>query len=237
MELKILKKEEIYKDIKNRIVNLIKNKPNCILGLATGSSPIGVYDELIKANKNNEVSFKNVTSFNLDEYLGLDETNNQSYRYFMNDHLFNHVDIDKKKTHVPSVNENSVDYYKTYDEHIKNAGGVDFQILGIGSNGHIAFNEPGTSFDTLTHIVDLKESTIKDNARFFNSIDEVPTKAVSMGLKSIMNAKEIVIIITGKNKQYALKRLLTKEITEDFPASILNKHPNVTIYADEEANA
>lgn len=235
MNLKILTKEEINNAIKDEIISLIKNKKHPILGLATGSSPIGVYDALIKSFNNKEVTFKNVTSFNLDEYLGLDETNDQSYRYFMNNHLFNHIDINKKETHVPSVNKNSVDYYEHYDEHIKEAGGIDYQILGIGSNGHIAFNEPGTSFDTLTHIVSLKESTIKDNSRFFKSINDVPTQAVSMGLRSIMSAKKIAIIITGKNKASALKRLMSKEISEDFPASILNKHNDVTIYADKEA--
>lgn len=235
MDLKIMEKREIYSSIKTEIALLLRRKPNAVLGLATGSSPIGVYDELIKACQNEEISFARVTSFNLDEYLGLTPENNQSYRYFMNEHLFNHIDIDKKKTHVPSTDEHSYDYYKNYDQHIKDAGGIDFQILGIGSNGHIAFNEPGTSFDTLTHIVDLKESTIKDNSRFFNDISEVPTRAVSMGLKSIMNAKRIVIIITGANKAAALKRLLNKEISTDFPASILVKHPNVTIYADKEA--
>ncbi|MCQ2753208.1 MAG: glucosamine-6-phosphate deaminase [Bacilli bacterium] len=235
MELKILNKEEIYAAIKDEIAMLLRRKPNAVLGLATGSSPIGVYDELIKANKAGDIDFSNVTSFSLDEYLGLAPTHNQSYRYFMNEHLFNHVNIDKSKTHVPSTDKNSEDYYQTYDQKIQDHGGIDFQILGIGSNGHIAFNEPGTDFNSLTHIVSLKESTIKDNSRFFASISDVPTQAVSMGLKSIMNAKKIVIIITGSNKANALKRLMSKEVTTDFPASILNKHPSVTIYADKDA--
>lgn len=235
MELKILSKEEINQAIKDEISALLRRKPNAVLGLATGSSPVGVYQELVKAHKAGEISFSEVTSFNLDEYIGLPEGHNQSYRYFMNSNLFDHVDIMKSKTHIPSIDKNSEDYYEKYDNKIKDRGGIDFQILGIGSNGHIAFNEPGTSFDTLTHTVDLKESTIKDNSRFFNSISEVPTKAVSMGLKSIMNAKRIVIIITGANKANALKRLMSKEVTTDFPASILNRHPKVTIYADKEA--
>ncbi|MCQ2796561.1 MAG: glucosamine-6-phosphate deaminase [Bacilli bacterium] len=235
MELKILTLNEINLAIKDEIASLLRRKPNAILGLATGSSPIGVYDELIKAYKAGDISFNEVTSFNLDEYFGLSGDHPQSYRYFMNTHLFDHVDILKSRTHVPSIDKNSEDYFETYDNKIKDHGGIDFQILGIGSNGHIAFNEPGTSFDSLTHIVDLKESTIKDNSRFFNSISEVPTKAVSMGLKSIMNAKQIVIIITGKNKANALKRLMSKEISTDFPASILHHHPKVTIYADQEA--
>lgn len=235
MELKILSLNEINLAIKDEIASLLRRKPNAILGLATGSSPIGVYDELVKAYKAGDISFNEVTSFNLDEYFGLSGDHPQSYRYFMNTHLFDHVNILKSKTHIPSIDKNSEDYYETYDNKIKDHGGIDFQILGIGSNGHIAFNEPGTSFDSLTHIVDLKESTIKDNSRFFNSISEVPTKAVSMGLKSIMNAKRIVIIITGKNKANALKRLMDKGISTDFPASILHRHPKVTIYADKEA--
>lgn len=236
MELKILSKEEINHTIAEEIVSLLGKKPNAILGLATGSSPVGVYETLVNLYKQGKVSFKDVTSFNLDEYIGLPINHEQSYRYFMDHHLFNHVDINKNKTHIPSIDKNSEDYYESYDQNIKAHGGIDFQILGIGSNGHIAFNEPGTSFDSFTHIVDLKESTIKDNSRFFNSINEVPTKAVSMGLKSIMNAKRIVIIITGKNKQNALKKLLSHSVSIDFPASILNMHSKVTIYADQEAS-
>jgi len=235
MELKILSKEEIYESIKDEIRGLLRKKPDAILGLATGSSPIGVYDALIKAYKEGDIDFSGVTTFNLDEYVGIPEDHPQSYHYFMNEHLFKHVNILKSKTHVPSTIKESEDYYQNYDQKIKDRGGIDFQILGIGSNGHIAFNEPGTDFDTLTHEVELKESTIKDNSRFFNSIDEVPTKAVSMGLKSIMNAKHIVIIITGSNKAEALKRLMSKEVTTDLPASILVKHPSVTIYADKDA--
>lgn len=235
MELKILSINEINLAIKDEITSLLRRKSNAVLGLATGSSPIGVYEELVKAHKAGDISFNEVTSFNLDEYIGLESNHPQSYRYFMNNHLFDHIDILKSKTHIPSIDKNSEDYYEGYDNKIKDRGGIDFQILGIGSNGHIAFNEPGTSFDSLTHIVDLKESTIQDNSRFFNDINEVPKKAVSMGLKSIMNAKRIVIIITGKNKANALKRLMSKEVTTDFPASILHRHPKVTIYADQEA--
>jgi glucosamine-6-phosphate deaminase len=197
MEIKILNKEEIDKIVADKIAKLIKNKPNAVLGLATGSTPLGVYKNLINLNKKGKVSFKNVSTFNLDEYVGIDETHNQSYRYFMNKNLFDEIDIDKNNTHFPN---NKTSTPEVYDEQIKVAGGIDFQVLGIGSNGHIAFNEPNTPFDSLTHIVNLTDSTIKDNSRFFNSIDEVPTKAVSMGLKSIMSASEIVLIATGKNK-------------------------------------
>ena len=234
MNLIVLEKNQIDEVVANLFIETINNKPNCVLGLATGSSPVGIYKNLVKAYQENKVSFKDVTTFNLDEYIGLEETHHQSYRYFMNDNLFNHIDIDKNNTHVP----NGINYeydVENYDKEIENNGGIDLQILGIGSNGHIAFNEPGTSFDSLTHVVDLKESTIKDNSRFFNSIDEVPTKSITMGLTSIIKAKKIVIIITGENKKDVLAKLLTGEISEDLPASILHNHPDVTIYADYKA--
>ena len=234
MNLIVLEKNQIDEVVANLFVKTINDKPNCVLGLATGSSPVGIYKNLVKAYQENKVSFKDVKTFNLDEYIGLEETHHQSYRYFMNDNLFNHIDIDKNNTHVP----NGINYeydVENYDKEIENNGGIDLQILGIGSNGHIAFNEPGTPFNSLTHVVDLKESTIKDNSRFFNSIDEVPTKSITMGLTSIIKAKKIVIIITGENKKDVLAKLLTGEISEDLPASILHKHPDVTIYADYKA--
>lgn len=235
MELIIATKEEINKLVSEEIIELINKNNHCILGLATGSTPIGVYDLLVKAYNDKRVSFKDVTSFNLDEYVGLEETHNQSYRYFMNSHLFDHVDINIDNTHIPS-NKDDSNNYKIYDEKIKNAGGIDIQILGIGSNGHIAFNEPGTPFNSKTHIVALKESTINDNARFFNSKDEVPKEAITMGLDSIMQAKRIVLIAYGKNKQDAIYKMMALDANEDLPASILQNHPNVTIYCDEEAS-
>lgn len=234
MKLKVLNKEEIYKSIAKEIVDLINKKPNTVLGLATGSSPVGVYKELINFYKNNEVSFKNVQTFNLDEYVGLSKDNAQSYYYFMNEKLFKHIDIDINNTHIP----NGIDYQDTimnYEKDIENAGGIDLQILGIGSNGHIAFNEPGTDFNSEVHLVQLKESTRKDNSRFFVSLDEVPKQAITMGLKSIMKAKRIVLIAIGVNKATAINQLLNEEISINLPASILKMHPNVTIYCDEEA--
>lgn len=235
MKVKIQTKEKMNEEIANLYINMVKENPNCILGFATGSSPLGVYKKIIEAYQNGEVSFKDVTSFNLDEYVGLDETNDQSYRYFMNTNLFDHIDIKKENTHVPCGIGDYEAKAKEYDEMIANAGGIDLQILGIGSDGHIAFNEPGTSFESLTHVADLAESTIKDNSRFFNSIEEVPTKAVTMGLASIMRAKKIVLIATGTNKADAIRGLLEGLITEDLPCSILRKHPDVTIYVDSEA--
>jgi len=228
MELKVLKLEDIYKEIADKAINVIKTKTNPVLGLPTGSSPVGVYDLLIDSYKNKKISFKNVTTFNLDEYYPIDHKNEKSYHHYMNIHLFDHVDIDKNNVHFPTLDNN-------YDALIESKGGIDLQILGIGSNGHIAFNEPNTPFDSLTHLVKLDQSTIINNSRFFNSIFDVPTQAITLGLASILKAKEIVIIVTGKKKAEALKRLLNNEITEAFPASILHKHKNVTIYTDKEA--
>lgn len=215
------------------LIQKINAKPNIVLGLATGSSPITTYQNLIKANQEKKVSFKDVISFNLDEYKGLEPNHNQSYRYFMNQNLFNHVDIDKNNTHVPSGIETSNP--GGYDQEIQQAGGIDVQLLGLGINGHVGFNEPGTSFDSMTHIVDLTKSTIEANARFFDSIDQVPTQAVSMGLKSIMQAKEIILIATGANKAEAVFHLVKGEVSEQWPCSILQKHSKVTIIIDDLA--
>lgn len=227
--------KDISKQIAEEFIKVVNAKPNATLGLATGTSPLDVYAELAKANKEGRVSFKKCASFNLDEYIGLEGTHNQSYRYFMNENLFNHIDIDKARTHVLKGVGNVEEYMNQYDDEIASFGGIDIQILGIGSDGHIAFNEPGTSFESLTHITDLTEQTIKDNSRLFNDISEVPTKAVTMGLKSIMNAKKIVLIATGKNKAQAIYNLLKGPMTEEVPCSILQKHKDCTIYCDEEA--
>ena len=189
----------------------------------------------MKANKEGRVTFKDVATFNLDEYIGLEGTHNQSYRYFMNENLFNHIDINKEKTHVLKGTGDYLAYANQYDKLIADFGGIDIQILGIGSDGHIAFNEPGTPFDSLTHVAELAESTIVDNSRLFNDISEVPTKAVTMGLKSIMNARKIVLIATGKNKAKAIYNLLKGPKTEEVPCSILQDHKDCTIYCDEEA--
>ena len=229
--------EEISKLIAEEFIKQVQKKPNSVLGLATGTSPLEVYANMVKAYKEGRVSYKNVVTFNLDEYIGLEGTHNQSYRYFMNTNLFDHIDIDKKMTHVLKGVGDYEAYAAQYDDEIASFGGIDLQILGIGSDGHIAFNEPGTPFDSLTHIADLAESTIVDNSRLFNDISEVPTKAVTMGLKSIMNAKKIVLIATGKNKAKAIKDLLRGDKTEEVPCSILQDHPDCTIYVDEDAYA
>ena len=226
---------EISKLIAEDFIHQIKEKEDSVLGLATGTSPLKVYANLVKANQEGIVSFKKVKTFNLDEYIGLEGSHPQSYRYFMNVNLFDHLDIDKKNTHVLLGVGDYLSFANAYDKMIEDAGGIDLQILGIGSDGHIAFNEPGTPFDSLTHVAELAQSTIKDNSRLFNDISEVPTKAVTMGLASIMRAKKIVLIATGKNKAKAIHDLLKGPMSEEVPCSILQKHPDCTIYCDEDA--
>lgn len=228
MKLIVKNKAEIAEDVSDRIINLVKEKPNCILGLATGSTPIETYDLVIKKAKEQHVDFSKVVTFNLDEYLNNNDVE-QSYKYFMHIHLFDALGIKEEQTHFPSE-EN----YKNYDEMIKKAGGIDLQLLGIGRDGHIGFNEPGTSFESHTQIVDLTKETIQDNSRFFKSIDDVPTQAISMGLDTIMHAKEIILIATGKNKKEALKNMFKKP-DEACPASVLNGHTNTFVYCDLEA--
>ena len=214
-------------------VALLKRKPNAILGGATGSTPLGLYAELVRLNKAGEISFKDASSFNLDEYVGLDGTHDQSYRYFMDHNLFDHIDIDKSRTRVPSGID--VSDPAAYDKEIEAAGGVDLQLLGIGNNGHIGFNEPGTPFGSVTHIVELTESTREANKRFFKSIDEVPTHAVTMGVKTVMQARSIILMAIGPAKAPIMKEMLQGPVTENVPASVLQLHPDVTVYMDYEA--
>jgi glucosamine-6-phosphate deaminase len=234
MKVVYLEKSQIEKEMAKVFIEKVKENPKCVLGLATGSSPLGIYKNIIEAVKNGEVSFKDVTTFNLDEYLGLDGDHDQSYRYFMNHNLFNHIDINKENTHVPSGFVKDDSEAAEYDAMILAAGGIDIQLLGLGSDGHIAFNEPGTPFDSLTHITKLTEQTISDNARFFEHVEDVPKKACTMGLKSIMNAKKIVLIATGKSKALAVNELINGEISDAWPCTILRNHPNVIIYVDSE---
>ncbi len=227
--------DEMSKKAAEILVDIVKKNPNAILGFATGSSPIGTYKNMIKAYENGEVSFKNVSSVNLDEYVGLSADHNQSYVYFMRDNLFNHIDIDLKNTNLPCGSAKDLkaecDRYNALLDTMKQ----DAQVLGIGSNGHIGFNEPNTPFDSVTHIVDLTENTIKDNSRLFNSIDEVPRQALSMGIKNIMQAKSIVMVASGKNKAEAVRGMVKGEITPALPASILQLHPFVTVICDKDA--
>ncbi|MCP8617813.1 glucosamine-6-phosphate deaminase [Salirhabdus salicampi] len=216
-----------------RIFDKIKNVANVTLGLATGGTPTRTYQYLIDDYEKNNTSYSHVTTFNLDEYIGLSPNDSNSYRYYMDKHLFNHIPIPKEQTHIPNGLAKDLQLEcEAYEKKIDNHG-IDLQILGLGSNGHIGFNEPGTNFDSNTHVVNLADSTREANARFFNSLEEVPTKAITMGIRSIMKSKEIILLVSGERKKEALTRLLDGEVDESFPASILKQHPNVTIIADK----
>ncbi len=203
------------------------------LGLATGSSPVGLYKRLVEANKKG-LSFKDVQTFNLDEYVGLSKNHDQSYYHFMFEQLFKHVDIDVNNVHLPK-GEGSLEEVAAEYEAMLVQNPLDIQLLGVGSNGHIGFNEPGTSFDSTVHVVRLKEETRQDNARFFKSIDEVPNFAITMGIQDIMRAKQVLLIASGKNKAVAIKEMLEGKIREDVPCTILQKHHDVIVVLDKEA--
>lgn len=218
------------------IADVIKGNPECVLGLATGSSPIGLYENLVKWYNEGELDFSRVKTVNLDEYKGLPRENEQSYYYFMNHHLFSKVNIDLKNTHLPDGMEEDVfKACRDYDNIIKSMGGIDIQLLGIGHDGHIGFNEPNDKFDTTTHCVELAPQTINANKRFFNSIDDVPRKAYTMGTGTICDAKTVVMVVSGKDKAKIVKQAFFGPITPWVPASILQKHPNFILVADEDA--
>jgi glucosamine-6-phosphate deaminase len=214
----------------------IKKNPSMTLGLATGSTPLGVYQYLIRDHKENGTTYQNIKTVNLDEYIGLPKDDPNSYHLFMEKNLFNHLDINPINTFIPNGAAVDLDEEcSRYEQLIKAIGGIDLQILGIGRNGHIGFNEPGTSFKSRTHVVTLAENTREANSRFFKSLEDVPTHALTMGIASILDSKEIFLMASGTKKAEAIFRLLTGEISEDFPASALKGHPNVTIIADAEA--
>lgn len=214
---------------------VLSEKPNAVLGLATGSTPVGLYKNMIKDHEENGTSYRNVRTVNLDEYAGLDVSSDQSYVYFMRKNLFDHIDLPLENTNIENGKaENRLAECERYNKLLQTLQ-QDIQVLGIGSNGHIAFNEPGTPFGSETHIVDLAESTIKDNSRMFSSIDEVPRQAFTMGLKNIMNAKKILILANGANKAKAVYGLVKGQVTESLPASVLQLHPDCTLVCDEAA--
>ena len=235
MKIIIDSRENLAKKAADQYAALLSAKPNAVLGLATGSTPLDLYGELKARHKAGNLSFKDATSFNLDEYVGLAPTHDQSYRYFMEQNLFSEMDLPVERIHVPSGLDTSEEALKGYDEMIAAAGGVDLQLLGIGHNGHIGFNEPGTPFESLTHVVTLAEMTREANKRFFTSIDEVPTHAATMGIRTVMNAKAIILIALGEGKAEIIKKALTGPVTPEVPASVLQLHPDVTVYLDEEA--
>lgn len=230
--------EKLSKVAANIVKEGIEKKPNIILGLATGSTPEGMYKELIRMHKEEGLDFSKVTTFNLDEYVGIDEKHPNSYHYFMKETLFDHINIDLKNTFIPDgMVDNPEKYCKEYDKLIEEKGGIDLQILGIGENGHIAFNEPDETLNLGTSIVDLTPSTIEANSRFFDSIDQVPKTAITMGIGSIMKAKKIILLANGKKKAKVIRELLEGDkITTQLPVSMLLLHPDVTVIIDEEAH-
>lgn len=228
--------EELSRKAANIISAQIIMKPDCVLGLATGGSPVGTYKELIRRYEMGDLDFSQVSSVNLDEYRGLSPENDQSYRYFMNTNLFNHVNIDKSRTHVPNGLEPDADKAcADYNAIIAKSGGIDLQLLGLGHNGHIGFNEPADTFSLETNCVDLQESTIAANTRFFEKEEDVPRQAYTMGIGNIMQAKKIVVVVSGKDKAKILREVVKGPITPHVPASALQLHPDVTIVADEAA--
>lgn len=233
-------KAKDYQDMSRKAANIIFAqiimKPECVLGLATGSTPIGIYEQLTDWYQQGDLDFSKVSTVNLDEYRGLSHTDSQSYYYFMNEKLFSHVNIRKEATFVPDgMNPDAEAACMAYEQIIKSLGGVDLQLLGLGNNGHIGFNEPGAAFEKDTHCVTLAQSTIEANARFFDSIAAVPTQAYTMGIRSIMQAKKILVVVNGEKKADIVARAFWGPVTPEVPASILQMHPDVTVVADEAA--
>lgn len=235
--VRVKNKEEISKKAFEIMHELVTSNPKAVLGLATGSSPVGLYELMIRDHKENGTIYKDVTTFNLDEYVGLPKDHPESYYSFMHRNLFDGLDVKEENIHIPSSEGNLEERCEEYNEALSKQT-IDLQILGIGSNGHIGFNEPDTPFDSVTHIVDLKESTIKDNARFFDDdISKVPTQAITMGISNVMAAKKIILIANGENKANAIRATVMGPVDEKVPASVLQNHPDVVIIIDEEAGS
>ena len=231
---------EDYKSMSRRAANIssaqVITKPDCVLGLATGGTPVGTYQQLVEWYKKGDLSFAETKSVNLDEYLGLSPRHEQSYRYFMQSNLFDHIDIKPENTHVLNgLAKSPVAECAAYNQLIRDLGGIDLQLLGMGHNGHIAFNEPGDNFGLETHVVNLTESTIEANKRFFERREDVPRQALSMGIKNIMNARRILIVVSGEAKADIVYRAFRGPVTPDVPASVLQLHPDVTLVGDRAA--
>ena len=237
MQVFVYKNEaEVGKAAGMIVASEILKKPDCILGLATGSTPIPTYQEMIRMNKEGILDFSKVRSFNLDEYIGLSPEHVCCYRRFMNEQLFDHINIDKANTHVPcGVGADHEADAKAYDAAVEAAGGIDLQILGIGHDGHIGFNEPGDEFVSGTNIVTLTDMTIDANTRFFEKREDVPRQAITLGNRNIMAAKRIILLATGKGKAKAIAQAIKGNITPRMPASLLQVHPNVQFLLDEDA--
>ncbi len=229
-----------YEEMSKKAAAIVRNqiilKPDCVLGLATGDTPIGMYKELIKMHESKEVDFADVTTFNLDEYCKLNQENTQSYYYYMNHNFFKHINVKKENTYIPNgaaqdINEEC----RNYERQIKNKGGIDLQVLGIGANGHIGFNEPDIKFEAETHLVKLDKMTIEANSRFFSSKDEVPTTAISMGIETIMKSRMLVLLANGEIKADAIYKTVKGKICPEVPASIIQLHPNATMIIEKNA--
>lgn len=228
--------EKLSKIAAYEFAKIIKEKPDAVLGLATGGSPVGMYKELIRMYENKELDFSKVTTVNLDEYIGLNPEHEQSYRNFMNKNLFNHINVNMERTFIPNGLAKDLEVEcKEYDKKIMELGGIDIQLLGVGNNGHIAFNEPDDELYSETHIISLTKNTIKANARFFDNINDVPKRAITMGVGGIMKAKKIILIASGSSKAEAIKGLLSGKVTTENPASMLQMHRDVIVIVDKEA--
>lgn len=228
--------DEMSRVAAEKIIQQVRACDSLTLGLATGGTPLKTYQYLIQDFQENETTYKHVRTFNLDEYIGLSPDDPNSYHHYMNDHLFHHIDIPKENIHLPNgLAPNPQEEANRYENLIQKSGGIDIQLLGLGENGHIGFNEPGTSFQKRTHIADLTESTRKANARYFKSYKDVPTRAITMGINSILQSKEILLLASGKNKAAAINELFNSKQNKLWPVTALQTHKNVTIIADQEA--
>lgn len=234
--IKVKNYEEMSEKAAAFISETVRRKPNAVLGMATGGTAVGTYQCLIQDFNEHNTSYKQAYTVNLDEYVGMDPNHEQSYHTYMDNHFFQHIDLPKEHQHIPNGKALDLEAEcKRYEEAIEALGGVDLQLLGIGHNGHIGFNEPGTSFDSKTQVVKLAESTRNANARYFDHMDEVPTHAITMGIATILKSKKILLLVSGKEKAEILYKLLTSDVTESIPATALKTHPNVTVIADKEA--
>lgn len=228
--------ESMSKKAANMVAGQMNLKTDSVLGLATGSTPEGMYKELVTLYKNNDIDFSDITSFNLDEYYQLSPENDQSYAYYMNKHLFSHVNMKEEAIHIPSGIAEDIDAVcADYDRMIEEKDNIDIQVLGIGTNGHIGFNEPDVKFEAGTHLVELDQETIEANSRFFDSVDDVPKKAISMGIRNIMHAKKLVLIANGPAKADVLCQMLFGPVTPNVPASVIQLHNDATIILEKEA--
>lgn len=228
--------EQLCQRASQYVIQQVQRKADSVLGLATGSTPEGVYRLLAMDHEQNQTSYRHVRTVNLDEYVGLAHNHPNSYRYYMNHHLFQYLDIPLSQTHLPDGLSPDLEVEcRHYDYLIKQLGGVDLQLLGIGLNGHIGFNEPGTPFTSKTHVVELTDSTRRANQRFFASLEDVPHQAITMGISTIMESREILLLVSGQHKAHILHRLLTEKVDEQLPASVLKQHPQVTVLADRMA--